>query len=92
MESTKKYVCDICNKTFTRKNNLKNHNNVKHELDNLEMKIKLYSDQINFLKQLVIIQDHALRRERVDFQVKTNTITNNPNPISHEQVTDNGKY
>ena len=36
MESTKKYVCAICNQKFTRKNTLKNHTKVKHELVSLD--------------------------------------------------------
>ena len=99
---TESLDCEHCEKSYKTKSSLKRHISTIHEKnkvrklklenDNLELKIKLYSGQIKFLKRLVIIQDHTLLRERVHLQVKPNTIINNPNPITHQKVTDNGKY
>ena len=99
---TESLDCEHCEKSYKTKSSLKRHISTIHEEnkvrklklenDNLELKIKLYSDQIKFLKRLVIIQDHTLLRERVHLQVKPNTIINNPNTITHQKVTDNGKY
>ena len=82
--SIKRHISNIHNENKVRKLKLGN--------DHLELKIKLHSVQIKVLQRLIIIQDHVLLRRNSHLRVKPNTIISNPNTITHEKVTDNGKY
>ena len=81
------FECEQCGKFYKRKASLKRHVFTKHnennieklklENDHLQFKIKLYCQQIKFLKRLIIIQDHILR-EGVKLQKNPNTNTYYP--------------
>ena len=68
---TKSFNCKTCKKSYTRKYNLNRHIQVKHKIneglklmlrnENLRLQIKIYCDQIKFLKRLILIQDLTLR-------------------------------
>ena len=72
---TKTFNCETCNKSYKRKYNLNRHVQVKHKIneviklklhnENLRFQIKIYCDQIKFIKRLILIQDLTLRNYRV---------------------------
>ena len=77
------FECNVCEKRYKRKSTLPRHINTIHEVnkvmklkfenENLELKIKMYCNQIKFLKRLILVQEHTIRyRSTVGI----------PNPIS----------
>ena len=65
------YKCDKCETEYKRKSSLTRHTLTKHEPiellklklknENLVLQMELYTDQIKFLKKLILIQEHTLR-------------------------------
>ena len=65
------YKCETCDKEYRRKSSLSRHILSKHEPhkilklklenENLLLKINMYSEQIKFLKRLILIQEHTVR-------------------------------
>ena len=65
------FKCDKCEREYKTKSSLARHTHLKHEAidivklklknENLLLKIDLYSEQIKFLKKLILIQEHTLR-------------------------------
>ena len=67
------FICDKCKKEFKRKSSLTRHVHTKHEPidvtlckmklknDHLLLQVNLFTDQIKFLKKLILIQEHTLR-------------------------------
>ena len=67
------FICDKCKKEFKRKSSLTRHVHTKHEPidvtlckmkwknDHLILQVNLFTDQIKFLKKLILIQEHTLR-------------------------------
>ena len=65
------FECDKCDKHYKLKTSLKRHIESKHRSEdvlklklhneNLKLQMKLYCDQIKFLKRLILIQDLTLR-------------------------------
>ena len=66
------FKCDKCEREYKTKSSLTRHTHVKHEAidivklklknENLLLKIDLYNEQIKFLKKLILIQEHTLRK------------------------------
>ena len=56
MESSKKYTCEICNRSFSRSSNLKIHTKTKHEHVSLDFSCYLcrknFKDQENYLNHI----------------------------------------
>ena len=87
-ECTTSFECQFCTRTYRRKSTLTRHNSATHEKnkieklkyenENLELKIKLYLEQIKFLKRLILIQEHSL--------VRCRPITTKTFPKYHFQV------
>ena len=75
------YSCDKCEKEFKRRSSLTRHIHSKHEPidvtlckaklknENLLLQIDMYTDQIKFLKKLILIQENNIRvNERSNIQ------------------------
>ena len=75
------YSCDKCEKEFKRRSSLTRHIHSKHEpidvtlckaklkTENLLLQIDMYTDQIKFLKKLILIQENNIRvNERSNIQ------------------------
>lgn len=70
--NSKEFKCEECSKKYRKKQSLKRHINNKHKEtnllslrltnDNLKLQIKLYTEQIKFLKRLAFMQDYTLHR------------------------------
>lgn len=67
------YKCDKCEREFKRRSSLTRHIHSNHEPidvtlckvklknENLLLQIGMYTDQIKFLKKLILIQEHNMR-------------------------------
>ena len=67
------YKCDKCEREFKRRSSLTRHIHSNHEPidvtlckvnlknENLLLQIGMYTDQIKFLKELILIQEHNMR-------------------------------
>ena len=75
------YKCDKCEREFKRRSSLTRHIHSNHEPidvtlckvklknENLLLQIGMYTDQIKFLKKLILIQEHNMRvNERSNIQ------------------------
>ena len=75
------YRCDKCEKEFKRRSSLTRHIHSYHEPidvtlckvklknENLLLQIDMYTDQIKFLKKLILLQEHNVRvNERSNIQ------------------------
>ena len=75
------YSCDKCEKEFKRRSSLTRHIHSNHEPievtlckvklknENLLLQIDMYTDQIKFLKKLILLQEHNVRiNERSNIQ------------------------
>ena len=75
------YSCDKCEKEFKRRSSLTRHIHSYHEpidvtlckvklkTENLLLQIDMYTDQIKFLKKLILLQEHNVRvNERSNIQ------------------------
>ena len=91
---TVQFECQVCERRFKRKSTLNRHVTMIHERSNLdklkleneamELKIKLYIDQIRFLKRLILIQDHTVRSTPTSGFYSTNPIPQLPFSINNK--------
>ena len=82
------FNCKLCDKRYKRQSTLTRHMTTIHErskilklkLENesLELKIKMYSDQIRFLKRLILIQEHTVGYQRSTIFTTPNNLTQLP--------------
>ena len=75
------YSCDKCEREFKRRSSLTRHIHSNHEPievtlckvklknENLLLQMDMYTDQIKFLKKLILVQEHNVRvNERSNIQ------------------------
>ena len=80
------FGCDKCDKHYKLKTSLKRHIEskdrsedvlkLKFHNENLKLQMKLYFDQIKFLKRLILIQDITLRGRGKNIELNKRTTDN----------------
>jgi hypothetical protein len=91
---TTQFECKLCEKRYKRKSTLTKHmttiheknkiDKLKLEKETLELKIKLYSDQVRFVKRLILIQEHTVGYRPTSVFNTTNTIPQLPHSINNK--------
>ena len=97
------FGCDKCDKHYKLKTSLKRHIESKHRSEdvlklklhneNLKLQMKLYFDQIKFLKRLILIQDITLRgqvKKNIELNKKS-TENSNSSYTDDYSVKDTGR-
>ena len=97
------FKCNKCDKHYTRKYSLKRHIDSKHKIkdvlklmlhnENLRLQMKLYCDQIKFLKRLILIQDLTLRAHGMkNIEMNKKSTDNSNNPLTKLEHYNNDNY
>ena len=97
------FECDKCDKHYKLKTSLKRHIESKHRSEdvlklklhneNLKLQMKLYCDQIKFLKRLILIQDLTLRAHGMkNIEMNKKSTDNSNNPLTKLEHYNNDNY